>query len=147
VTLAKGVVLVAMALAVAACSRGASREEFEDDVRASRDHVDAALAQVTSARTFNELVERLRVAADDISVAADEIEDAGAPDNLRDERDELAESYRALSNEVDATAASLQDVGRRGLIQGLNFENWDRVQRVLASLRNQEINVRPLGRH
>jgi hypothetical protein len=147
VRLRHGVALAAIALVLAGCSGGASREDFENDVRTSRDRVDAALAQVTAAGSFNELVERLRVASEDISGAAEVLADADAPDELRDERDDLAESYRALSNEVGATAQSLQDVGDEGVIQGLNFENWTRVQRILASLRDQDVNVRPLGRH
>ena len=116
-------------------------------MQSSRDRVDTALAQVTDARTFKDLVERLRVAAVDIASAAEDLADADAPDDLRDERDSLAESYRLLANEVNATADSLGQVDKEGIIQGLNFENWNRVQRDLAALRRQQIDLRPLDRH
>ncbi len=118
-------------------------------VRDSRDRVDGALAQVPEATTFPDLIERLHTAADEIQSAGEELDRAKAPKDLAARSDQLVAAYEALGGEIDATAVALEDVTteRSGVIQALNFRNWNRVQRVLAEFRRDGIEVRPLERH
>jgi hypothetical protein len=145
---ARVALVLALLPLLAACSLG-SDDDFAETVQASRNDVDRALQQVTEATTFDDLLERLRSSSRTIAVAADRVAETDPPDDLRDERDELEQSYRALADEVDATAVALEDVTNEDSppIEGINFRNWDRVQRALTALREEGIEVRPLGRH
>jgi hypothetical protein len=143
------VLALALALVLPAACAGDAREEFADDVRATRDDVDATLEHMTAATTFDELFKRLRTASETIALASDRISESDPPDELRDERDELASAYRALSAEVDATADALEDIVGEDTsrLEGINFRNWDRAQRALTALRREGIDVEPLQRH
>lgn len=137
-------------LTAAGCMGGGdiSQEEFAAQVVESRDRTDAALEHMTGARTIDELLERLDLAGDAARAAADDLADAGAPDELQDEAEELTDGLRALGDEVSATAEALADEQFEGSnIQGLDFENWNRVQSALGDLREQGIEVPPLERH
>lgn len=140
---------MALVLGATAGCGGSSRKEFAGHVRDSRDRVDQALAQVPEATTFPDLLERLRTAADEIQAAAEELDHAKAPKDLSARADRLVAAYKALSAEVDATAVALDDVttARGPGIEGLNFQNWNRVQRALAAFRRDGIEVRPLQPH
>lgn len=142
------VAVSALALA-AGCAGGDSKEEFAEDVRTSRDRVDDALAQVTDATSFDDLLRRLRTGASEVRGAADELDEAGPPEELEAEASELVASYRALSVEMTNTATALDDVTteRSGAIQEINFNNWNRTQRALAALRQEDVDVQPLNRH
>jgi hypothetical protein len=145
--------LVAMLLLVVLVAAGCmgdstSREDFEAQVRDARDRTDFALAHMTRATTYDELLERIEIAGVEADGAARELDDAGAPSDLRGQADELRDALRALSNELSATAEALSDEQFEGSnVQGLEFENWDRVQAALEDLREEGIDVPPLERH
>lgn len=138
----------ALAIGAAACS-GEDRDDFAEDVRATRDDVDGSLRHMAGATTYEELLERLREASANIERAADVIAESEPPDELREERDELERSYRALSDEVGATADALEDVlaPDNPSLQGISFRNWERTQRALTALRREGIEVAPLERY
>jgi hypothetical protein len=145
---AAGLALALVLLVTAACA-GDGRDEFAEDVRATRNDVDATLEQMAAATTNDELIDRLRTASENIALAADRMSETDPPDELRDERDELEVSYRALSDEVGATAEALEDLVDQDTspIEGINFRNWSRTQRALAALRREGIDVPPLQRY
>ena len=70
-----GLVLVLLA----GCGGGASKEEFQQAVVDARDRVDAGMAQVVQAGDFEELLNRLEIAADESSKAAKDLGEADAP--------------------------------------------------------------------
>jgi hypothetical protein len=125
-----------------------SRADFETQVVESRDRTDAALEHVTGARTWDDLIERIVLAGDAAEAASDDLAETGAPGELEDEARELRLALRALAEEILATAEALDDEAFEGsTVQGLEFENWNRVQRALAALRKQGVEVPPLERH
>jgi hypothetical protein len=140
---------LAVALVLAAGCGFGEDDDFEQSVRESRDQVDDTLAQVTDAGSFDDLLRRLRLASREIDVAATDLAAAEAPDDLETEKRRLVRAYRALSGEVGATASALDDftTPNSGAIQGINFDNWTRVQRALTALRREGVDVRPLFRH
>ena len=137
--------LLLLALVAAGCA-GSSRDDFADQVRASRDRTDAALENMARSQSVDELLERLRTAADEARGAADDLDQVDPPDELEDEADRLSSAFRALADEVEATAEALADVDFESPIEGLDFRNWNSVQDALAELRNQGIDVPPLER-
>ena len=139
--------LAALTLA-AGCGGDDSEESFQQEVVAARDRADSALAQVTQATSGDDLITRLRTARDELATVSGEIGVAEAPESLQDERRRFAGALSDLSQELDAFANSLELLNdAAGSVQGLNFENWDRVQNALAALRDAGIDVAPLERH
>jgi outer membrane PBP1 activator LpoA protein len=146
--------LLALALVVALVAAGCGggedeREEFAEQVRTSRDSADEALAQISNAQDFNDLLQRLRVASTGVEGAAEQLDGAEPPDGLADQAEELTDAYRALAEELDATVAALDEqfTEDSGTLQALEFENWERVQRALRGMRDEGIEVAPLDRH
>ena len=146
--LASVLVVASLALAAAGCG-STSREDFEAQVRDSRDRTDAALANIATAQTWDELLLRIRAASDQIGSAADDLEEVGAPDGLEEEAEELVTSLRGLSEEVGNTATALEEepTFQEAPVSALEFAFWDRTQEALAALRAEGIDVQPLGRH
>lgn len=139
---------LAALLVLAGCGGGASTEEFEKDVVAARDRVDAGLAQVVQAGDFDELLSRLEVAADEARKAASDLGEADAPGSLQEDKRELQEAFRALSEEIVGTVETFDAFGPTAPItRGINFDAWNRVQSELADLRREGIEVPPLARH
>jgi hypothetical protein len=130
------------------CGGGASEEDFQQDVVDARDRVDAGLEQVTTAGDFDELLDRLEIAAVETRKAATDLGKAEAPGSLRDDKGELTDALRALSEEIVGTVETFDSLGPNvPITRGINFEAWDVVQAELADLRTAGIEVRPLGRH
>ena len=145
-----GLALVLTFLLAAGCGGDDDQhEEFASDVRASRDRTDAALAQITEATQFNELLERIRGASEEVDGAADDLAEADPPEDLEDNSEQLTAAYRALSEELLATADGLENQidENTGPITGLEFENWERVQDALDGMRREGVQVEPLARH
>lgn len=137
-----------LALAAAGCGGGPTREDFEAQVQDTRDRTDAALAEVTTAETFDELLGNLTTAGNRTEEAADDLDELGAPDEYEDQAGELVDGLRALAEELRATAAALEDMQlQNSPISGLEFENWNRVQDVLRELQQRGLDVQPLERH
>ena len=142
------VVLAALALVVGCGGGGASKEEFQQDVVDARDRVDAGLAQVVEAGDFDELLDRLEVAADESRKAAADLEESDAPGDLSTDKRELQAAFRKLSEEILGTVQAFDSLGPTAPItRALNFVAWNTVQNELADLRDQGIAVAPLGRH
>jgi predicted nucleic acid-binding Zn-ribbon protein len=139
--------LLALSVVVLAGCGGGSKEDFERDIVAARDRTDAALTQVTRAKSIDDLLERLRIAATEIRGAATDVREADAPDDLGDEEQALEEALRTLSDEivgvVDTFSENQEAIANA---QGFNFAAWDTVQARLRDLREEGIDVPPLER-
>jgi hypothetical protein len=146
------VIAAAAALLVVLAAGGlggdTSREDFQTQVVHSRNRVEANLEFMVKAHTWDDLLERLDAAGAQAREAADDLADEGAPSDLEDASTELVLALRALGDELSATSEALDDPRFEGSsIQGLDFDNWNRVQRALKDLREQGIDVPPLERH
>lgn len=127
---------------------GASKAEFQQDVVDARDRVDAGLEQATAAGDFDELLDRLEIAAVEVRKAATDLGDAEAPSNLKTDKRELEEALRALSEEILNTTETFDLLGPNvPITRGLNFASWNAVQAELADLRDAGVSVEPLQRH
>lgn len=137
------------ALLLAGCGGdGASKEAFAQDIVSARDDADAGLAQIVQATSFEDLIERLKIAAVEVREAAGDARTAEAPDELDDERDQLADRLLALSDEIISTVETLEAFPEQAqLTRALNFEQWNAVQASLAGLRREGIEVPALERH
>jgi hypothetical protein len=132
------------------CAGGGGGDDFETEVRETRDRVDDAMAQIGDATSFEDLLRRLRLGASEVRGASDELGEEDAPDELGTETEELVDACVALSGEMAATATALEDVtpeGSSSAIQGINFRNWNRVQRALTAFRREGVAVDPLNRY
>src|SRR5829696_3572358 len=135
-------------LLVAGCGGGgASKEAFAQDVVAARNDADAGLAQIVDASSWEDLLARMKVAAVDLRGAATDVRTADAPGDLKDERDQLADRLLALSDEIISTVETFESFPQAQGATALNFEEWNRVQAALASLRREGIKVPALERH
>jgi len=151
--------LISLILALAAVtilagcggSGSVSQDDFERDVVAARDQVDGALAHITDNPSGKEeLLDRMDEAAAQIDRAAEELDGREAPEGLDDERTRLVKAFRQLAVDLSETAAQIRQPDFSGLLegtQGLSFQSWVDANEVLRELREQGIDVRPLGRH
>jgi hypothetical protein len=145
-------VLLVLLLALGAAGCGGdepTREEFEAQVRDSRDRTDEALENITTAEDWDTLLLRIRAASDQIGAAAEDLDEAGAPEELEAEARELVLSLRGLSDEVGNTATALEEepAFQQSPVSALEFAFWDRTQEALAALREQGVEAPPLARH
>jgi hypothetical protein len=149
------VAAVAIAVAVVGLALGGgggttSVEDYEVAVVSARDRTDFALGRLSRAQSLDELLERMDEAAAAIDGAAGDLDDEGAPDAFEDEDEGLVRELHSLAEDVEGTAAQLRVPGYEDFLlgaQGLDFESWDKVNAILAELREQDIAVQPLSRH
>jgi predicted nucleic acid-binding Zn-ribbon protein len=126
----------------------ATKVDFRLDVLTERNQTDVGLAQIVNARSLDDLLERMRIAASEVRSAAHDLEEAGAPKELQDERDALAARLLALSDEIASTVTTLESFPEQAAAtKALSFEQWNSVQAELKKLRAQGVDVRPLERH
>ena len=124
------------------------RDAYQTEVVHARNRTDASLEFMTRAQNWDDLLERLEAAGDQARTAGSDLDATGSPSDLQEEATELVIALRALGDELSATAEALEDTELEGSnIQGLNFDNWNRVQKALAALREQGIEVLPLERY
>jgi hypothetical protein len=135
------------ALLLAGCGGGASKDAFAQDVIAARNDADAGLAQIVNAESWDDLLARMKVAAVELRGAASDVRTADAPDDLKDERDLLAQRLLALSDEIISTVETFESLPQAQATSALSFEQWNKVQASLASLRREGIDVPALERH
>jgi hypothetical protein len=143
-------VVVLAASAAAGCGGSEpSQAEFEAQVRESRDRTDAALANIGTSETFDQLLLRIRAASDEARSAAEDLDELGAPGDFDDDAGELVTALRGLADELSATADAIEDdpTFDEQRITGLQFEFWTRTQEALTSLREQGVEVPPLEPH
>lgn len=141
-------VLAMLALAAGCGGSDVSKADFRQDVLAARNHTDAGLAQIVQAMSVEDLLARMRIAAVEVRGASTDLREADAPKELKDERDALADRLLALSDEIVSTVETLQSFpDQAASTSALNFEQWNAVQRELAKLRAQGVNVPALEPH
>jgi hypothetical protein len=141
------VLTLLIALLVSGCGGSdASKEEFGSAMVTARNDTDAGLAQIVQADSWEDLLERMKVAAVDVRAAAADVRTADAPEELEDERDLLAKRLVALSDEIISTVETFESFPEQSP-SALNFEQWNTVQASLASLRREGIKVKALERH
>jgi hypothetical protein len=137
-----------IALLVGGCGGSeASKEDFGSAMVTARNDTDAGLAQIVLADSWEDLLERMKVAAVEVRGAATDVRTADAPEELEDERDLLAERLIALSDEIISTVETFESFPEAQSTSALNFEQWNTVQASLASLRREGIKVKALERH
>jgi len=147
------VALVAAAAVLAAGCGGNSTptmEELGRSVVLARDRVDFALARITRAQSKDDLLERMDEAAGALDDAVSDLEDVGAPKRLDTDLSALVQSLRQLAFDVQATADQIRQPDFSDFLagtKGLSFESWNAVNRALAALDAQGIEVAPLARH
>ena len=146
------VAAVAVAVGIAALGGGetTSRESYQAAVVNTRDRVDFAYARIARSPSIEELVVRIDEASVVVGDTASDLEDAGVPDGLEDENERLVKALRAFSDVLAGTAAQFRDPTFAGTLPGitsLSFPEWDAVNKVLAELNEQGIEVDQLARH
>ena len=126
-----------------------SQEDYQAAVVSARDRTNFALGRLSRAQSVEELLERMDEAAATVNGAAGELEDEGAPAGLEDETGRLVKQLRTLSQDVKGTADQARVPGFEQILfgaGGLNFESWDRINAILAELREQGVLVPALER-
>jgi len=149
------VLLAAVIVAVAIAGRGGdesepSAKEYEASVVNARDRVDFALSEIQQAQSEDDFLDRLDDAGNLVEEAADDLDDAGSPTRFEDESERLVRHLHQLSTDLQGTAAQTREVGFKNLLAGavgLNFASWDKANATLAELREQGVQVQPIGRH
>lgn len=143
--------VIAVVLLASGCGDSTpTAAELGPSVVSARDRVDYALERITQAQSRDELLERMDDAAAVIDDAASDLEGGGAPERLETDVGALVESMRQLAFDVQATADQIRQPGFSDLLtgtKGLSFESWNAVNRALAALDAQGIEVAPLARH
>ena len=140
-----------VAVAFAAACGGSTQADFKKSVVDSRDLVDGSLAHITDNPSGKEeLLSRMDESAARIDRAAEELDRSEAPDGLDDARAKLVTAFRQLAVDLSQTAEQIRDPEFQGLLngtQGLSFQSWDDANKVLRRLKQEGIDVQPLGRH
>jgi hypothetical protein len=141
---------VAIAFILAGGSGSTSRADYQATVVNARDRVDFAYGRIASSQSTDELIERLDAAAVVVGSTASDLEDAGVAEGFEDLNKRLVRSLRAFSDVLAGTAAQFRDPTFAGTLPGitsLSFPEWDAVNKVLAELNEQGIEVDQLERH
>ena len=143
--------ILALAVLLAAGCGGDSNDEFADSVVESRNTVDGALTHITDNPSGKEeLLQRMEQAAQKIDVAAESLDRKDAPEAMGDEQTKLVTAFRQLAVDLDQTAEQLRQPDFQGLIQGtqgLSFQSWVDANDALKQLKQQGVDVQPLGKH
>lgn len=148
---AAGAVAVAsIALGGGGGGGSASQDEYQETVVRTRNQVEFALAKIPNAESIEELLAELDDAAVVVEASAADLADSGVAEGLEDENDELVAAVDALSSELAGTASTLRDptfAEALPQLTSLSFKQWVVVNRILADLKEQGIDVEPLARH
>src|SRR5215210_5077642 len=143
--------LVFAALLAAGCagSESDSSADFNASVVEARDTVDGALAHITDNPSGKqELLQRMDEASVKIDVAAESLDRKEAPEGLDDEQGRLVKAFRQLAVDLTQTADQIRQPEFGGLLQGtqgLSFESWTDANKALGQLKQQGVDVEPLG--
>jgi hypothetical protein len=141
---------VAVVIILVGDSGPSSKQEYQAAVVNARDRVDFALVRITKSQSTDELIERIDEAAAVIGTTASDLDDTGAAEGFEDEGERLVTTLRAFSDELAGTAAQFRDptfAGTLPAITSLSFPQWESVNRILADLKEQGIQVQQLPRH
>jgi len=145
--------LLLLILLAAGCGGSStdSRADFQDAVNETRNNVDQAMADITDNPSGKqELLQRMDEAATKIDASAEALDRKEAPKGLTDEQTRLVTALRQLAVDLSQTADQIRQPEFGNLLQGtqgLSFESWENANKVLQQLKQQGIEVQPLGRH
>jgi hypothetical protein len=141
---------IAAAVTIFGDDATASRADYQASVVNARDRADFALARITKSQSTEELIERIDEAAAVIGKTASDLDDAGVAEGFEPMNTRLVNRLEGLSTELASTAAQFRDPtfgATLGGITSLSFPQWDAVNRVLADMNEQGIQVEQLERH
>jgi hypothetical protein len=141
---------IAVAFVVLGDDATASRADYQADVVNARDRVDFALVRITRSQSTDELIERIDEAAAVVGRTASDLDDTGVAEGFEPGHEKLVTSMRALSTEMASTAEQFRDPtfgATLGGITSLSFPQWENVNKALADLKEQGLQVEQLPRH
>lgn len=141
---------VAVALGAFDGGTPATEAEYRATVANARDRVDYALVRITKSQSTEQLVERIGEAAAAVDATASDLDGAAVADGYADLHAKLVDTLHAFSAELAATAAQFQDPTFGGVLEGitsLGFVQWEKVNAVLAQMRERGLDVQLLQRH
>jgi hypothetical protein len=142
------VAALVLPLATACAGDGdVDRDDYEETVVETRNRVDTAFGSISEAQSRKDFTQRMQEAAVVIGRAADDLGKNDAPEEFEDETDELEAALHQLSGDLEGTAAQLRQTPELFETAGLSFEGWTNANKVLRTLNQQGISVRPLARH
>jgi len=150
VTIAALVAAVVLGRAIAGDSKPSSRADYQVAVVTARDRADFALGRLSKAKSLEELTTRMDEASAEIDKTAKELDDTTPPADLESQNGRLVADLESLAADVQGIADQLRVPGYDDFLkgaEGLNFPSWDKVNKVLAELHRQGIDVEPLSRH
>lgn len=141
---------VAVAVTLLGGSGPSSREDYQASVVNARDRVDFALVRITRSQSTEELIERIDEASVVIGNTASDLDDAGVAEGFEGLNTRLLRTLRSFSDELASTAEQFRDPTFAPAITGitsLSFPQWNALNKVLAQLEQQGLDVEQLPRH
>lgn len=127
-----------------------SRENYQAAIVRARDRVDFAYGQIAASTSPEDLAERIEAAGVVVGSVASDLDETGVAEGFEDEHVRLVRRLRGFSDALAGTAAEIRDPTFAGVLPGitsLSFPEWDAINRILAELDEQGIDVDQLGRH
>jgi hypothetical protein len=132
-------------------SNTATKADYAASVVKARDRVDYALAQITVGKgSLETLLDRMDNAATLIDDAANDLDKAGTAPGFESETTRLVASFHALASGLAGVASDARQPELGGVLpttHGLEFPAWAKANGILTSLKQQGINVEPIGLH
>jgi hypothetical protein len=144
------VTVVVVGMAFGGDTSPATKAQYQKTVVNTRNRVDYALERIAESQSVDELINRLDEAGSLVGDAAGDLDHAPVPQGLDAENAALVRTLRSYSQSLSNTAATMQDPSFAGSLSGINslsYPQWDTVNRILAKLKAQGVNVPPLYRH
>jgi hypothetical protein len=151
-----GVAIVALVTtAVVGIALGGGKDtttqaEYQATVVNARNRIDYALERIAESQSIDELTNRLDEAGALIDDAAGDLDDAAVAHGFEGDNVKLVTTLRSYSNALSGTAATLRDPTLAPSLSGFNslsYPQWNTVNRILAKMKRQGVDVQPLYRH
>jgi hypothetical protein len=127
-----------------------TQAEYQATVVNARNRIDYALERIAESQSIDELTNRLDEAGALIDDAAGDLDDAAVADGFESENAKLVITLRSYSDALSGTAATLRDPTIAPSLAGFNslsYPQWNTVNKILAKMKRQGIDVPPLYRH
>lgn len=126
-----------------------SKADYQASVSKARDRTDYALAQITEVKTKQAFTDQMETSADLIDSAADDFASGGSAKGFENTTAKLTEQFRQLAADLRGTSRQINTPGYEDLLnsEGVSFQSWVEINKILASLGKQGIVVEPLKRH
>jgi hypothetical protein len=141
---------VAVAVTLLGGSGPSSRADYQASVVNARDRVDFALVRITKSQSTDELIQRIDEASVVIGDTASDLDDAGVAEGFETLNTRLLRTLRSFSDELAATSEQFSDPTFGPAITGitsLSFPQWNALNKILAQLKEQGLQVQQLPRH